>query len=467
MTNLIAPDVVRQPVSVTRKMSASLPRLRSIAQEKGLKIHHLGAGYPHPEVTDPRKFLEHVAAYLQHLTDQEGRNDPKALPEHLREAFSYGDTLGPSSTRETFARVYGRDWGIEMKPTCLVPTVGATGGISLICSIFEHAGTPIAYLTDAPTYAGFMARATLCRHAQIYSVEMDDEGPVPEIFERQILAAREAGNLVPFYYTVPDGHNPAGFSFSGNRRREILEIARREGILIVEDAPYLYINFADAEDREQPFVSLDPAQTVHLFTGSKIGFPGPRVAYFYSEAELTIAGDETASLAELALVQASADILFPNPAAIRGFEALLHEADFTERASLWPVAKEKLEVYRENRAILLSGFESALGEHRDHFHWTVPEAGFFSVFTFLKGGLRTDDDFIEQMVADYGLVVIPMYDFYPPDARARNPDAGYDQLRISFCFSESEGAERRQDLTEAVAAFCLAVKQLAGIDQPD
>ena len=349
-------------------MSASLPRLRAVAQDKGLKIHHLGAGYPHPEVTDPREFLRHEAAYLAHLTEIEGQNDPQALPEHLRESFSYGDTLGPLSARKTFARVYGNDWGVSMRPECLVPTVGATGGISLICSLFEHAGSPIAYITDAPTYAGFMARAALCQHASIYSVEMDGEGPLPEAFASQIHAARAAGNLVPFYYTVPDGHNPAGFSFTGARRLEILDIARREGLLIVEDAPYLYINFADAAGRQKPFFALDPTQTVHLFTGSKIGFPGPRVAYLYSEAELTIAGGETAALAELALVQASADILFPNPAAIRGFEALLHEADFSERTSLWPVAEEKLTVYRENRQILLDGFEAQLGAHRDYFH---------------------------------------------------------------------------------------------------
>jgi (S)-3,5-dihydroxyphenylglycine transaminase len=463
VTNLTAPGIVRQPVSVTRKMSASLPRLRAIAREKGLKIHHLGAGYPHPEVTDPRGFIAHEAAYLEHLTAEEGLNDRNHLPEHLREAYSYGDTLGPASTRTLFARVYGNDWGVAMRPECLVPTVGATGGISLVCSLFEHAGTPVAYLTDAPTYAGFMARAMLCRHASIYSVEMDEEGPRPEVFESQIRAAREAGNLVPFYYTVPDGHNPAGFSFSARRREQILEIARRERILIVEDAPYLYINFASAGERQKPFFALDPAQTVHLFTGSKIGFPGPRVAYVYSEAELSIAEGGTASLAELALVQASADILFPNPAAYRGFEALLHEADFSERTSLWPVAESKLAVYRENRQILLDGFEAGLGAHRDRFHWTVPAAGFFSVFTFLDGKVRTDDAFIERMVADHGLVVIPMYDFYPPDARRRNPDAGYDQLRISFCFSESSGDERRRDLTEAVAVFCKAVKTLAGV----
>ena len=141
----------------------------------------------------------------------------------------------------------------------------------------------------------------------------------------------------------------------------------------------------------------------------------------------------------------------------------MHEADFTERRSLWPVAEEKLEVYRENRQILLSGFERLLGDYPDHFHWTVPAAGFFSVFTFLKTDVCTDDDFIEQMVANYGLVVIPMYDFYPPDARKRNPQAGFDQLRISFCFSESEGEQRVRDLTEAVLAFCNAVKEVSGL----
>jgi aspartate/methionine/tyrosine aminotransferase len=162
-------------------------------------------------------------------------------------------------------------------------------------------------------------------------------------------------------------------------------------------------------------------------------------------------------------VQASADILFPNPAAYQGFDALLHEADFSERKSLWPVAEEKLQIYRENRQILLEGFEAGLGEHKDHFHWTEPDGGFFSVFTFLNGQVRTDDDFINDMVANYGLVVIPMYDFYPPDARGRNPDAGFDQLRISFCFSESRGEQRRRDLKEAVATFCAAAKTVSGL----
>ena len=467
MANLNAPSVRLQPVSVTRKMSASLPGLRQLAKEKGLKIHHLGAGYPHPEVTDPRGFLEHQAAYFRYLEEREGLNDPNTLPEYLRESFSYIDTLGPLSTRESFARVYGGDWGVEIDPAKLVPTVGATGGINLACSMFERAGIDIAYITDAPTYAGFLARAGLCQHAEIYSVEMDGEGPIPDGFRAAIDQARQDGRFVPFYYTVPDGHNPAGFSFSQARREVILKLAQQEGLLIVEDAPYVYINFAAPDKRAQPFFAMAPEQTVHLFTGSKIGFPGPRIGFLYSEAELTICGDKAVSFTELALMEASSDILFQNPGALYGFEALLHEQAqgqeaFVERKSLWPVAEEKLEVYRENRQIMLDGLTEGLGDYLEHFSWTVPQAGFFMVFTLHDANVKTDDVFINRLIADYGLVVIPMYDFYPADARRRDPNVGYNQLRLSFCFTESVGEQRRNDLREAVAAFCEAMKLLCG-----
>ena len=460
---LRAPDLATQPVSVTRKMAAALPELRRTAEASGLTIHHLGAGYPNPEVTDPRGFLAGEAAFCEHLRVREGINDPDALPEFLRESYAYTDTLGPVGPRESFARVYGADWDVAIDPGRLIPTIGATGGISLMCSLFERPGEPIGYLTDAPTYAGFLARATLCRHARIFSVDMDDEGPDPDRFRAAIADARAEGRFVPFYYTVPDGHNPAGFSFSARRRTEILEIAREEGILIVEDAPYVYISYAEPRDRPKPFLSLDPARTVHLFTGSKIGLPGPRVGFVYSEAELEIGGGRRESLTDLLLTEASADILFQNPKALRSFESLLHDESGCLRDSLWPVADAKLEVYRENRSIMLDGLQRGLGAWPERFRWTVPEAGFFTVFRFLDPDIVTDDEFVARLVAKYGVVVIPMYDFYPPDARERNPRAGLDELRLSFCFTERTGRARVEDLGAAVEAFARAVRAESGL----
>ncbi|MEE9255314.1 MAG: PLP-dependent aminotransferase family protein [Pseudomonadales bacterium] len=444
-------------------MAAALPRLRALAEEKGLKIHHLGAGYPHPEVTNPRGYIEHKEAFYAHRLKAEGHNDPAAVSDLLREAYSYTDTLGPAGPRAAFASVYGKDWGVVMDPDRLIPSVGASGGINLLCSLFERPGRRLAYVTDAPTYAGFLARASLCQRAEIYSVEMDGEGPVVERFRQQIRAARADGLYVPFYYTVPDGHNPAGFSFSSARRDEILEVAKEEGVLIVEDAPYVYISYVLPRERPKPFLALDPKQSVHLFTGSKIGLPGPRIGFVYSEATLMIENDEEVSLTDLLLTESSADILFHNPDALRGFEALLHDERFELRDSLWPVAQEKLVIYRENREIMMNGLERYLGEFPERFAWTYPEAGFFTVFTFLGDRVRTDDEFVARLVSEHGVVVIPMYDFYPVDARRRDPNAGFNQLRLSFCFSESEGAERIRDLTEAVKTFCHAARVESGL----
>ena len=461
--SLDAPDIKLQPVSVTRRMAASLPRLRETAQKKGLKIHHLGAGYPHPEVTDPRGFLAHKAAYFEHRREQEGLNDPAALPEYLREAYSYTDTLGPRKAREAFATVYGRDWQVSIDPDRLIPSIGATGGISLTCSVFERPGKPVAYITDAPTYAGFLARATLNQKAVIYSVEMDDEGPIIERFHEQVRAAREAGYFVPLYYTVPDGHNPGGISFSEKRRQEIIDLAREENLLILEDAPYIYINYASADHRGRPFLSLAPDRTIHLFTGSKIGLPGPRVGFVYTEANVTVNSGETVPLTNLLLTEASADMLLHNPEALLGFEALLHDEDMRLRNSLWPVAEDKLAVYSDNRKIMLDLLDKYLGDYPDQFAWTTPVAGFFCVFTFTNNKVATDEAFISRLVSEYGVVAIPMYAFYPDDARERNSQAGLNQLRLSFCFSESTGETRRRDMTDAVTAFCHAARVESGL----
>ncbi len=470
--SLRAPDVRQQPVSVTRQMAASLPNLRAIAEQKGLKIHHLGAGYPHPEITDPRGYIAHREAYYRWRQQLEGVNDPSQVSEFMREAYSYTDTLGPRGVRESFAGVYGNDWKLQLNPDRLIPTVGATGGISLVCSVFERPGKPVAYITDAPTYAGFLARATLNQGTAIFSVEMDTEGPDIDAFRAQIRAARAAGYFVPLYYTVPDGHNPAGFSFSQRRREAVMRVAKEEGVLILEDGPYLYINYAQAHERAQPFLAIDPAQTIHLFSASKIGLPGPRVGFVYTDAVLEIGGGKQVPLADLLLTEASADLLFQNPEALRGFEALLHDAPdagaatgtpFRLRRSLWDVAEPKLAIYRENRGIMMDGFARYLGEYPEYFAWTTPQAGFFSVFTFLGDRVTTDDAFISRLVSEHGVVAIPLYAFYPADARLRRPRAGMDQLRLSFCFSESTGAQRVRDMTESVEAFCHAARIEAGL----
>ena len=58
--SISAPHLRLQPVSVTRQMAAAFPGLKKLAEDKGLDLHHLGAGYPHPEVSDPTAYIRSV-----------------------------------------------------------------------------------------------------------------------------------------------------------------------------------------------------------------------------------------------------------------------------------------------------------------------------------------------------------------------------------------------------------------------
>ncbi len=464
-TRPIQAEILRtRPMSVTRKMAADFPRLRAMAEQRGLTLHHLGAGYPHPEVSSPERYIAQKEAYFSHLARVRDPESPdRARRELMRELYNYGDTLGPRSTREAFARVYGHDFGFSMDPDRLIPTMGATGGIALVCSLFERYGGPLAYIVDAPTYTGFVSRASLYQKARFYSVPMDEEGPIPGLFRAQVKKAREDGNFVPLYYTVPDGHNPGGISFSQARRLEILDIVREEGLLIAEDAPYTYISYEDEGARPRPFVALDPGHTIHLFTASKIGLPGPRVGFLYTEAGAVVAGDEKVSIKDLLVIESAGDLLFHNPESLLGFEAYLMDDRLEPRESLWPVAATKNAVYGENRRILLEGLQTWLGDYPDRFSWTCPGAGFFTVFTFKGGQVRTDAAFVEKLVATYGVVTIPMFGFYPEDAKERDPLAGLDQLRLSFSYNERTGDGRRQDMLDAVRAFAHAARIESGL----
>jgi DNA-binding transcriptional MocR family regulator len=177
-----------------------------------------------------------------------------------------------------------------------------------------------------------------------------------------------------------------------------------------------------------------------------------------------VEGGQVASLRDLLLTEASGDMLLHNPESLRGFEAYLMDENFELRKTMWPIAERKNAVYGENRQILLDGLEEYLGEFPDHFTWTKPGAGFFSVFTFKRGGVRTDQEFVERLVVEHGVVTIPMFGFLPADAKRRDPNAGLDQLRLSFSFSERTGDGRRDDMREAVRAFATAVR--AACDLP-
>jgi DNA-binding transcriptional MocR family regulator len=118
------------------------------------------------------------------------------------------------------------------------------------------------------TYAGFRRAAELLR-AQVVGVAMDEEGLRPDSME---LAIRKSGATV--LCTSPEVHNPTGQFTPLARRKQIVEIARRHGVQIIEDDCYRL-----GEARAPGYRALAPELAWHVSSISKLLTPALRVGF--------------------------------------------------------------------------------------------------------------------------------------------------------------------------------------------
>ncbi|XP_021378077.1 kynurenine/alpha-aminoadipate aminotransferase, mitochondrial-like isoform X2 [Mizuhopecten yessoensis] len=115
-------------------------------------------------------------------------------------------------------------------------------------------------------------------------VESDADGMDPDKL-RHILSrwspadAKNPNSDIPkILYCVPTGGNPTGSSLTLKRKQEIYRLAQEYDIMILEDDPYYYIQFA--ETLVPSFLSLDVDGRVMRFDSlSKLLSPGARLGF--------------------------------------------------------------------------------------------------------------------------------------------------------------------------------------------
>src|SRR3954452_7181448 len=96
-----------------------------------------------------------------------------------------------------------------------------------------------------------------------------------------MLAAGAAPKLP---YTIPDHQNPAGVTLAAERRRPLVELARRHGFLCVEDVAARELGFQGQAVRS--LWSQAPDVVVQTGTTSKTFFPGVRLGWAVGPADV-------------------------------------------------------------------------------------------------------------------------------------------------------------------------------------
>lgn len=149
----------------------------------------------------------------------------------------------------------------------VVVAAGAQSALFSVCELLLSQGDVIA--TGEFTYPGLKAVAAQMRLV-IDPIAMDDEGLLPEDFERTCKIRPPK-----LLYVIPNIDNPTAATMSEARRAAIVEIARRYGVVIVEDDPYGPL----LEAPSRTFADLMPEATWHISTLSKCATPALRIAY--------------------------------------------------------------------------------------------------------------------------------------------------------------------------------------------
>jgi DNA-binding transcriptional MocR family regulator len=149
----------------------------------------------------------------------------------------------------------------------IVVTSGAQHGLLAVISSLVEPGDTI--VCDRLTYYGLIALAQMFRF-QIIGIGSDAEGMSAE--ELDDVCTRETVRAV---FTVPSMHNPSVVTMSEARRHEIVTIAEKHDLVIIEDDVYGPM----LGTRAPALITLAPARTYHISALSKALAPGLRVGY--------------------------------------------------------------------------------------------------------------------------------------------------------------------------------------------
>lgn len=370
-----------------------------------------------------------------------GFPDTRAFGEEaLREIFSsisrdsalalqYGPTGGIESTKDVIVEVMAEE-GIPARQENVFVTTGAQQALDLVGKAFLDEGDMI--LCEGPTYVGAL-NAFASYGPQVVHVPMDRSGMIVSKAREILEDARRRGIRPKFIYTVPNFHNPAGVTMSEARRRELLELARKFDLVIVEDNPYGMLRFegdplpslAAIEQEEDGEVG----RVIYLGTFSKIFAPGVRLGWVHAQPGI---------IHKINVGKQGADLCSSNLSQMI-ISTYFREGDWKG------YVRRQIEIYRERLRTMLDSLAEYMPKE---VHWTHPRGGLF-VWVTLPSYLDASA-MLPRAVAG-GVAYVPGEGFYA-DGSGRNC------MRLNFSFVEPERIRRGIELLSGVIRDRMELK---------
>lgn len=216
----------------------------------------LSAGNPAPDAF-PAKEIAEISADL--------------LSRRPVDALQYGLTEGYTPLRDYLKKYMKDKYGIGSENDRLIITSGAQQVMDLAAKSLCNEGDVV--ICEAPSFIGSL-NSFRSYNARLVGVPVEPDGINTEILEEKLKTEKN----VRFIYVIPNFQNPSGVTMSLEKRKKVYALAKKYGVMILEDNPYGELRYFG--ENVPAIKSLDTDGIV-MYAGSfsKVISPGMRVGW--------------------------------------------------------------------------------------------------------------------------------------------------------------------------------------------
>lgn len=216
----------------------------------------LSAGNPAPDAF-PAKEIAEISADL--------------LSRRPVDALQYGLTEGYAPLRDYLKKYMKDKYGIGSENDRLIITSGAQQVMDLAAKSLCNEGDVV--ICEAPSFIGSL-NSFRSYNARLVGVPVESDGINTEILEEKLKTEKN----VRFIYVIPNFQNPSGVTMSLEKRKKVYSLAKKYGVMILEDNPYGELRYFG--ENVPAIKSLDTDGIV-MYAGSfsKVISPGMRVGW--------------------------------------------------------------------------------------------------------------------------------------------------------------------------------------------
>jgi len=333
-------------------------------------------------------------------------------------ALDYGESNGYAPLRTTIAQVLASQ-GLQARPENILITAGSQQALSLVSQLLLKPGDTI--LVENPTYGGALEMFRAFNFS-VVGIPMDKQGMQVENLEKMLQ--QHHPKLI---YTIPNFHNPTGTCLSSSRRRELIVLADRYNVPILEDD---FVGDLRYDGRAQPpLKALDPGgRVIYANTFSKMLMPGLRVGFLLIEGpiyEYLVNFKRVNDLATSSLIQ-------------RALEAYVTVGRY--QAHL----RKSSQIFRKRRDAMLTAVNRYLPAD---VHFDAPQGGLF-LWVRLPGKMSANA--LLPVAYQEGV------DFVPGSIFFLDAEQGKGWIRLNFVLHSPD------EIDEGIRRLGRAIEQLAG-----